>query len=151
MLGLGKDIIPRLLHIINNDLVTPLKFRPNCGNLDSNLSSKRKFFSNRELYLYLDKPVGTKMKTDAKSDTLDEGEKLKIVCEAHSRPAPVYELYHHSESGVKKEVKKIKISKTGEFYIENIKPSERGNYSCFPRNDEGYGTSASVRVYVRCE
>jgi hypothetical protein len=101
--------------------------------------------------LHLDKPVGTKIKTDAKSDTLEKGENLKIVCEAHSKPDPTFVLYHHSEGGLGREVVRVETSTSGEFYIRNIKPSQRGNYSCIPHNDVGQGAEALVRVYVRCE
>lgn len=104
-----------------------------------------------DLLLHLDKPVGTKIKTDAKSDTLETGEDLKIVCEAHSKPDPIFDLFHHSEVGLGREVVKVQTSRTGEFYIKNIKPSQRGNYSCIPHNDVGPGAEALVRVYVRCE
>ena len=95
------------------------------------------------------KPVSTKIKTDAKSDTLEKGEDLKIVCEAYSVPAPSFNLYHYSETGLKKEVKFVEKSTSGEFYIRNIKPNQRGNYSCIPYNDVGDGAEAFVRVYVR--
>ena len=95
------------------------------------------------------KPVGTKIKTDAKSDTLRKGEDLKIVCEAYSVPAPSFNLYHYSETGLKKEVKIVEKSTSGEFYIRSIKPNQRGNYSCVPYNDVGGGAEALVRVYVR--
>ncbi|CAB4040156.1 Receptor-type tyrosine- phosphatase alpha, partial [Paramuricea clavata] len=95
------------------------------------------------------KPVGTKIKTDAKSDTLETGEDLKIVCEADSKPNPIFDLFHHSEVGLGREVVKVQTTETGEFYIKNIKPSQRGNYSCIPHNNVGQGAEALVRVFVR--
>ena len=101
--------------------------------------------------IYLDKPVDTKIKTDATRDTLEEGEDLKIVCEAHAKPEPIFHLYHHSECGLGKEVSQVQKSRTGEFYLKNITSRQRGNYSCVPKNDVGQGEEASLRVFVRCE
>lgn len=96
-------------------------------------------------------PFGTKIKTDAKSDTLKKGQDLKIVCEARSKPPPVFNLYHYKEVGVKTEIIKVQNNTKGEFYIRNIKPSQRGNYSCVPHNNVGIGAEAKVRVYVQCK
>ena len=82
---------------------------------------------------------------------MEKGEDLKIVCEARSKPDSNFTLYHHSEIGLGKQVDEIKTSRSGEFYIRNIKPSQRGNYSCTPHNEVGSGKEAFVRVYVRCE
>ncbi|XP_028401133.1 immunoglobulin superfamily member 10-like [Dendronephthya gigantea] len=94
-------------------------------------------------------PFRTKIKIDAKSDTLERGEDLKIVCEACSKPPPIFNLYHYSEVGVMTEIVKVQNNTKGEFYIRNIKPSQRGKYSCVPHNDVGVGTEAIVRVRVR--
>lgn len=91
--------------------------------------------------------MGTRIKTDAKGDTLEKGKDLKIVCEAHSKPNPIFDLYHR----LGRQVVKVRNSTTGEFYIRNIKASQRGNYSCVPHNDVGEGEVAMVPVYVRCK
>lgn len=43
------------------------------------------------------------------------------------------------------------VAGSGEFYIRNVKASDRGNYSCVPNNSVGQGLEVKVRVSVLCK
>ena len=72
------------------------------------------------------------------------------MCEAQASPDPMYTCYHYVENGTKRELNDPNAN-NGELYIRDIKPFDRGHYSCVPNNPIGQGEEAWVYVSVLCK
>ncbi|XP_068686464.1 hemicentin-2-like isoform X2 [Montipora foliosa] len=87
------------------------------------------------------KPRATNLTSNVeKMDNVFEGQTIKFFCSADSVPPAVYEFRFKREF--------LGYSKDGEFVIQSVNSSHKGEYECVPSNILGIGDIAAMSLNV---
>ena len=103
-------------------------------------------FGGKKLLIVLfstDKPRATNLTSNVeKMDNVFEGQTITFFCSADSVPPAVYEFRFKREF--------LGYSKDGEFVIQSVNSSHKGEYECVPSNILGIGDIAAMSLNVLC-
>lgn len=89
-------------------------------------------------------PKETNITTDAYQDTVSDGNRISITCEAYGNPKPLYQFFIED-----KPITNRKAEISGVLSVTAITFGQSGIYSCVPENEKGKGPKKEVTIYVR--
>jgi len=92
------------------------------------------------VYKTTDKPVGTRLASDAQSNGVMAGHAVTFSCSADSLPPPELELRFNNTS--------LGFFKNGLFTLQRVNTSHQGMYECVARNLLGTGHKATLNLTV---
>lgn len=92
-------------------------------------------------YSTTDKPVGTRVTSDARNNAVMVDQAVTFTCSAESLPTPQLELLFNNKT--------LGMFQNGTFALHRVNVSNEGEYQCIPRNFLGTGPTAHLNLTVR--
>ena len=93
--------------------------------------------------IFLDKPEGARLTTNAAQNTITEGDSVTFNCTvvAAVPQVSIYKFYFRGQL--------LRNTNNSEFTLNNVNRSQHyGEYKCAPHNDAGDGAEATVRLNI---
>ena len=95
------------------------------------------------LYIFLDKPEGARLTTNASQSTVTEGDTVTFKCTAIAA-VPLVSIYKFYFNG-----RLLSNNSNNKYTLNNITRSQHnGEYKCVPHNDAGDGAEVTVRLNI---
>ena len=97
-------------------------------------------------FIFLDKPEGARLTTNAAQNTVTEGDTVTFKCivMAAVPQVSIYKFYFNGSL--------LGENSNSEYTLNNVnRPQHYGEYKCVPHNDVGDGAKATVRLNIKGE
>ena len=97
-------------------------------------------------FIFLDKPEGARLTTNAAQNTVTEGDTVTFKCivMAAVPQVSIYKFYFNDSL--------LGENSNSEYTLNNVnRPQHSGEYKCVPHNDVGDGAKATVRLNIKGE
>ena len=94
-------------------------------------------------FIYLDKPEGASLTTNAPKNTITEGDTVTFSCTVKAA-VPQVSIYKFYFDG-----RLLCNNSNNKYTLNNVNRSQHdGKYKCVPHNDAGDGAEATVRLNI---
>ena len=94
-------------------------------------------------FIFLDRPEGARLTTNAAQNTITEGDSVTFNCTvvAAVPQVSIYKFYFRGQL--------LRNTNNSEYTLNNVNRSQHyGEYKCVPHNDAGDGAEATVRLNI---